>query len=214
MQTGVMQGHFSNRFYSMEQTFEDQQQARRRAAFAAILDQHEAGLLRAARRLCCGNDDDAQDLVQDTVIKGYTAYLSGRFEEGTNARAWLLRILTNGFINTYNHKQRWEDPSDIDSLEIEGKISMRAAKSDQPEVAVMIGKLDEPVEQAIASLSPELRTCVELVDIGELDYAETAKTLGIPIGTVRSRLFRARQQLHRALYKYAEQRGLLPSQAH
>lgn len=211
MQTGVMQRPFTSRFIRMEQTFDDQQQARRRAAFAAILDQHEAGLLRAARRLCCGNDDDAHDLVQDTVVKGYTAYLSGRFEEGTNARAWLLRILTNGFINQYNHKQRWEDPSDIDALEIEGRISMRAAQCDQPEVAVMIGKLDEPVEQAIAGLSPELRACVELVDIGEQDYAETAKTLGIPIGTVRSRLFRARQQLHRALYKYAEQRGLLPA---
>src|SRR5436305_1860469 len=145
----------------MAQPLDEQQQARRRSAFAALVDQHEVSLLRTARRLCCGNDDDAHDLVQDTVIKGYTAYLSGRFEEGTNARAWLLRILTNSFINAYNHKQRWEDPSDIDTLEIEGKISLRAAQCEQPEIAMMIATLDEPVEQAIAALSPDLRACVE-----------------------------------------------------
>jgi RNA polymerase sigma-70 factor (ECF subfamily) len=188
---------------------DEQGHAHRRAAFAALLDQHESALLRAARRLCAGNEDEAQDLVQDAAIKGYTAYLDGRFQPGTHARAWLLRILTNGFINEYHHKKRWDDPSDIDTLEVEGAASLRASAADQPEIALLASTLDEPVERAVASLSPELRACIELVDIGEFDYAETAQTLNIPIGTVRSRLFRARQQLHRALYRYAEQRGLV-----
>jgi RNA polymerase sigma-70 factor (ECF subfamily) len=185
------------------------EQARRRAAFDALLIQHESALLKSARRLCAGNEDAAQDLVQDAVIKGYSAYIDGRFQEGSHARAWLLRILTNGFINDYHHKRRWEDPSDIDALEIDGAASLRASAVDQPETALMASTFDEPVERAIASLSSELRACVELVDIGEQDYAETAKTLNVPIGTVRSRLFRARQQLHRALYGYARQRGLV-----
>ncbi len=187
---------------------DEQSQGRLRVAFAKLLDQHEATLLRAARRLCGGNDDEAQDLVQDALIKGYGAFLAGRYTEGTNARAWLLRILTNGFINGYHHRKRWEDPADIDALELEGAAPLRADVSYQPDTALLACTLDEPVERAVASLSPELRACIELVDIGDMDYAETAATLKVPIGTVRSRLFRARQQLHRALYPYAEQRGL------
>lgn len=188
---------------------DEQSQGRMRAAFAKLVEQHETPLVRAARRLCGGNDDEAQDLVQDALVKGYMAYLGGRFEEGTNARAWLLRILTNGFINGYHHKKRWEDPADIDTLEVEGANSLRASAAEQPDSVLLAGTLDEPVERAVASLSPELRACIELVDIGELDYAETAATLNVPIGTVRSRLFRARQQLHRALAPYARQRGLM-----
>lgn len=188
---------------------DEKNQARLRAAFAKLLDQHEAALVRAARRLCGGNDDEAQDLVQDALVKGYSAYVDGRFAEGTNARAWLLRILTNGFINGYHHKKRWEDPGDIDQLQLDGAISLRASEADQPDAALFAGTLDEPVERAVASLSPELRTCIELVDIGDMDYAAAAVTLNVPIGTVRSRLFRARQQLHRALTPYAEQRGLV-----
>jgi RNA polymerase sigma-70 factor, ECF subfamily len=184
-----------------------------RAAFTALLGQNESALIRAARRLCAGNEDEAQDLVQDTVIKGYNAFVDGRFEEGTNARAWLLRILTNGFINGYNRSKRWDDPTDVADLEAAGAESLRAAPGGQPETALMASTLDEPVERAVAALSPELRACVELVDIGELDYAEAARALDVPIGTIRSRLFRARQQLHRALYKYAEQRGFLAQSA-
>ena len=188
---------------------DEQAQSRLRAAFARLLDQHEAAVVRAARRLCGGNDDEAHDLVQDALIKGYIAYLAGQYQDGTNARAWLLRILTNGFINGYHHKRRWEDPGDIDALEMDGASSLRAPAADQPDTALLACALDEPIERAIAALSPGLRACIELVDIGEMDYAETAATLDVPIGTVRSRLFRARQQLHRALTPYAEQRGLV-----
>ncbi|HLJ56605.1 MAG TPA: sigma-70 family RNA polymerase sigma factor [Chthonomonadaceae bacterium] len=192
---------------------DESSQARLRAAFERLFDAQQGALLRAARRLCGGNDDEAQDLVQDAAIKAYAAYLDGRFEEGTNARAWMLRILTNGFINGYHRKKRWEDPADIDDLEAEGAVSLRAAPADQPGSALFESTLDEPVERAVAALSPDLRACIELVDIGDMDYAETAATLDVPIGTVRSRLFRARQQLHRALTPYAEQRGLLQGRA-
>ena len=184
---------------------------RRREAFTKILSEQETALLRAARRLCGGNEDQAQDLVQDAAIKAYSAFIAGRFQEGTHARAWLLRILTNLYINEYHQRQRRQDPADIGTLTADGVItpaSLRANESEQPEKALFASALSEPVETAIAKLSAELRVCIELVDIGELDYAEAAGALNIPIGTVRSRLFRGRQQLHRLLKEYASHHRL------
>lgn len=184
---------------------------RRREAFTRMLQEQETALLRAARRMCGGNEDQAQDLVQETAIKAYSAYIAGRFQEGSHARAWLLRILTNLFINEYHQRQRWRDPADLDSLMADGFVappSLHAAEGDQPERALFASALSEPVETAIAALSPELRVCIEMVDIGDMDYAETAAALNIPIGTVRSRLFRGRRQLHLLLQDYAREHGL------
>ena len=180
-----------------------------RASYAELIRQHEAELLRTARRLCNGNSDQAQDLVQDTLIRGYEAYLDGRFEIGTNARAWLFRILTNGYINTHRRSSRWEARVDVATLTANGEAgpeATHAAPADRPDMALLASTLDEPLERALATLSEELRVCVILVDIEGLEYAETAVALGIPIGTVRSRLSRARMQLHRTLYNYAHDR--------
>lgn len=190
--------------------------AKRRAAFTQIMEAHEVSLLRAARRMCGTREEMAQDLVQDTLVKAYRAYVDGRFEEGTNARAWLLRILTNCFITDYNRRQKWDATVDVDTLTAEGEIgpeSLRATPADRPEEALMANTLDEPLEKALDNLSNDLRACVVLVDIEELTYDEAALALGVPIGTVRSRLFRARQQLHAILYTYGQQRGLTPARS-
>lgn len=181
----------------------------RRAAFEAILRDVEADLMRAARRLCGRQEDRAQDLAQEAIIKGYQAFIEGRFTLGTNARAWLLRILTNTYITEYNHKQKWDAGVDVETLTAGGEVgpeSLQAHAADQPETALLNATLDEPLERALAALSPELRACVLLVDVEGAEYAEAAQIFQIPIGTVRSRLSRARMQLHDSLYRYAQER--------
>ncbi len=149
--------------------------------------------------------------MQDTLIRGYEAYIRGRFQEGTNAQAWLLRILTNVFLTDYRkHKQHHSDLDPeilIESGDAEPECRA-AALEGQPEAAFLAGILDEPLEQALAALSPEMRVCVVLVDIEGADYKEAADALDIPIGTVRSRLSRARLQLHALLFNYAQERRL------
>src|SRR5688500_4288305 len=90
----------------------EEQLAARRAAFGELARVHEAELLRVARRMCSRDEEHARDLVQDTFVRAYEAYVEGRFRQGSNARAWLLRILTNGFINDYR-RQKWEANVDL-----------------------------------------------------------------------------------------------------
>ena len=97
-------------------TREEPERTARRAAFEGLAKEQQAGLLRAARRLCVGDEDGAQDLVQDTLVAAYAAYLEDRFREGSNARAWLLRIMTNRFLNLSRRRQRWEAGIDLETL--------------------------------------------------------------------------------------------------
>ncbi len=147
--------------------------------------------------------------MQDALIQGYEAFLDGRFTQGTNTKAWLLRILTNRFINSYRRDQRWNSGVDVDSLFAPGVSvpeSLIGAIQDRPDTAIILKTLDEPLEKALASLSEDMRLCVILVDIEGTEYALAAEMLGIPVGTVRSRLSRARAALHTLLYDYALQR--------
>lgn len=158
-------------------------------------------MLRVARRLCQGREDDAQDIVQETLLRGYEAFIDGRFDESTNARAWLLCILNNIFLNEARRRKRQVD-ADVETLIDQGAEhpgSRQFASSEQPEQALMQQALDEPLAIAMASLTPDLRLCVVLVDMEGLEYAEVAKALQIPVGTVRSRLSRARIQLYNHL---------------
>jgi RNA polymerase sigma-70 factor (ECF subfamily) len=185
----------------------------RRAAFNALVEQHGASILRVARRMCGGNDDQAQDLTQDTLVRAYEAWLAGRFQPDTNARAWLLRILTNLFINDYRRRKRWQSDTTWQDIEARegseqaGLETVRAQPEASPEAALLSSVLDEPVERALASLAEGLRLCIVLVDIEGMEYGETAALLRIPIGTVRSRLARARLQLRNQLRDYARQTG-------
>jgi len=196
----------------MEEPAGDEAQARR-AAFAKLARRHEAALMGAALRLCRGDHDWAQDLVQDALVRAYLAYLTGRFREGTNAWPWLLRILTNLFINEYHRRRRYEVGPDLDTLTSSGEagpVQTHAAPQDVPGVALLAGTLDEELERALAMLPEILRLCVLMVDVEGLEYSEAALALNVPIGTVRSRLARGRMKLHDLLQGFARRRGILP----
>ena len=188
------------------------QQLRGRAIFVELLRRHEQDLRRAARRLCLGNEDRAQDLAQDALLRAYDACLNGRFHEGTNTRAWFLRILTNLAINDYHYRRRRQNHVDIAAVTSAGEagpVETHAPAADIPGIALLAETLDEEMEQALTKLSEGLRRCVILVDMERREYAEAAQILGIPVGTVRSRLSRARLQLFGLLHGYAQERRLV-----
>lgn len=180
--------------------------------FIRVVLRCEDDLARSARRLCGGDADRAQDFLQDTLVRAYQACLSGQFREDGNPRAWLLRIMTNLYINDYHHKRRWEGGVEIDSPVVSKKmaeLSHWAAALESPEPLLMRTILDETVERALASLPEKLRQCTVLVDLEGLEYAQAAQSLGVPIGTIRSRLSRSRLLLKSLLWDYAQERRVV-----
>lgn len=176
----------------------------KRQRFGEIARQHQSTLLRIAKNYCQGNDALAQDIVQDALVNGYKAYLENGFQEGTNAKAWLGRILTNVFLNEYRRRKKWDSSKDIE----EG-ADLAAAPSYEPDHTILEQILDGPIEVALTRLPEHQRMCVTLVDIEGLDYAEAATILDCPIGTVRSRLARARTALYEDLVEYGRLRGVV-----
>lgn len=194
----------------MDDTLQTSSYEAKRREFAVLAHTHETALIRASVRLCRGQHDRAQDLAQDTLVRAYQAYLDGRFQHGSSAWPWLLRILTNLFINDLNHRRRWDAGVDLDTLTLSGNAGpaqTHAAPADVPGMDLMARTLDEGLEHVLAMLSDSLRVCVLLADMEGLSYEETAQVLGIPVGTVRSRLARARMKLHDLLQDFAKQHG-------
>ncbi|CAN5517366.1 MAG: sigma-70 family RNA polymerase sigma factor [Acidimicrobiia bacterium] len=158
------------------------------------------------------NPADAEDLVQETLLRGFRSFES--FTEGTNLRAWLFRILTNAYINRYRAKQRRPQETDLAEVEdlylyrrlgnLDAVFSNRSAEDQLLEMFT-----DDEVKQALEDLPENFRLPVLLADVEGFPYKEIAEILDIPIGTVMSRLHRGRKQMHRALYEYAMQRGIL-----
>jgi RNA polymerase sigma-70 factor, ECF subfamily len=175
-----------------------------RQRFGDIAHQHQSTLLRIARNYCRGNDALAQDLVQDALVNGYKAYLDGGFKDGTNAKAWLVRILTNLFLNDYRRKKKWDANQDIE----EGS-EIVASSNYEPDHALLEQILDGPIEVALGRLPEQQRFCVVLVDIEGMDYSEAATVLGCPVGTIRSRLARGRTALYQDLVDYGRARGVV-----
>lgn len=178
--------------------------AEKRLRFGEIARLHQATLLRVASGYCKGNQSLAQDLVQDAFVNGYRAFLEGSFQEGTNAKAWLIRILTNLFLNDYRRRRKWSASQDIE----EG-ADLPASEESRPDRALLERILDGPIEAALGRLPEPQRMCVTLVDIEGLDYAEAATILECPIGTIRSRLARGRVALYEDLVEYGRERGLV-----
>jgi len=147
----------------------------------------------------------AEDLVQDTMLKAYRAW--DRFELGTSARAWLLAIMRNTFINLYRREKREPVTMDLDNVEID-PIHNPAEESD-PEGAFFDRIVDENILRALDDLPSEFREVMILSDVEGFPYAEIAATLGIPVGTVKSRLFRARKLMQANLYKHAVEMGYI-----
>jgi RNA polymerase sigma-70 factor, ECF subfamily len=156
------------------------------------------------------NPSDAEDLVQDTYLRAFRGFAG--FKEGTNLKAWLYRILTNSFINTYRKKQREpqtvDGPDDIDEWYLYDRLGGRSVEvSAENEVLDQIPDAD--VKAALESLSENFRLAVLLADVEGFSYKEIAEIMNVPIGTVMSRLHRGRKALEKALWETAKERGLV-----
>ncbi len=152
------------------------------------------------------DEDDAKDLVQETYLKAYRFIES--FQEGTNAKAWLFRILKNSFINDF--RKRSKEPSKVDYQEVE--TFYNSEDIDEPitsdlRVDALRDMIGDEVSNALNSLAIDFRTVIILCDLEGFTYEEMAKILDIPIGTVRSRLHRARNLLKDKLQAYATSMG-------
>jgi RNA polymerase sigma-70 factor (ECF subfamily) len=163
----------------------------------------------AAMRLT-RNPSDAEDLVQETYLRAFRGF--GGFQEGTNLKAWLYRILTNQFINTYRKRQREpqivEGPDDLDEWYLYDKLGGRSVEA-SAEAEVLDQIPDADVKNALESLPENFRIPVLLADVEGFSYKEIAEIMETPIGTVMSRLHRGRKALEKALWETARARGLV-----
>ena len=179
------------------------------AEFTTEAMQYAQSLYSTALRMTC-NQSDAEDLVQETYLKAFRSY--GSFETGTNLKAWLFRILTNTFINTYRAKQRRPQESDLGSVEdlfLYKRLPSLAGLSESAEEQLLDLFPAAEVREAIENLPETFLLPMLLNDVEGFSYKEVAKILDIPIGTVMSRLHRGRKTMQEALYDYASQRHLI-----
>jgi RNA polymerase sigma-70 factor (ECF subfamily) len=192
----------------VEETAE-QRRARFEREALPFLDQLYAAAMRMTR-----NPADAEDLVQETFVKAYAAF--HQFEPGTNLKAWLYRILTNTFINTYRKRQRQPQQSASETIE---DWQLAAAESHtstglrSAEMEALDHLPDSDVKEALQRLPEDFRLAVYLADVEGFSYKEIAEIMGTPIGTVMSRLHRGRRGLQRLLGDYARERGLVRASA-
>jgi len=155
------------------------------------------------------NPADAEDVVQETFLKAYRAY--NTFQEGTNLKAWLYRILTNTYINRYRKQQR--RPSEVELGELQDLYLFRrlgepSGAEQSTEDSVLESMVDTDIKAALESLPERFRMPVLLADVEGFSYKEIAEIVDVPIGTVMSRLHRGRKALQKKLWSLAEQRGL------
>lgn len=155
-----------------------------------------------------GDSDDANDLLQETYLKAFRFF--DKFEKGTNCKAWLFSIMKNTFINTYRKQSK--EPDKVDYEDVENFYeNIKASSTDDAhlEKEIFDNLLDDELSEAISGLPEDFRTVILLCDIEGYSYEEIADFVDIPVGTVRSRLHRARKMLYTKLYKYAEKKGYM-----
>jgi RNA polymerase sigma-70 factor (ECF subfamily) len=159
-------------------------------------------LYNVALRLC-SDASDAEDLVQETFVKAYRSW--DRYERGTNCRAWLLTIMRNTFISKFRRESRRPAPVSFES--VDGTTVLESPQPEDPEEWLSRFTVGEEVERAIQELPEEFRLPVVFRDVGGMRYDEIAEILGVPVGAVKSRLFRGRRRLRRRLHEYALETG-------
>jgi len=182
------------------------------ARFTDLAMEYMPALYSAALRMT-RNPSDAEDLVQETYLKAYRAF--GGFGEGTNLKAWLYRILTNTYINTYRAAKRRPEISDVEDVE-DLYLYRRLAPGDgrvgrSAEDVALESFTDEDVKAAIESLPDAFRIAVLLADVEGFSYKEIAEITDVPIGTVMSRIHRGRRALQKALANSEAAQGLVAS---
>jgi RNA polymerase sigma-70 factor (ECF subfamily) len=185
------------------------------AQFAEQAMQYMGSLYSAALRMT-RNPADAEDLVQETYLKAYRAF--GTFKEGTNLKAWLYRILTNTYINSYRARRRRPEQTDLDEVEdlylyrrLGGLEAANAGRSAEEQVLEHFTEAD--VKAAVEALPDQFRMAVLLADVEGFSYKEIADILEVPIGTVMSRLHRGRKALQKTLLDFGKERGLVDQAA-
>jgi RNA polymerase sigma-70 factor (ECF subfamily) len=168
----------------------------------AFTDQLYAAALRYTK-----NPEDARDLVQDTYLKAFTSF--HQFEEGTNLRAWLYRVLTTTFINTYRKDQRRPQvaQAELEDWQVAQAQSHTSDLGKSAEVEALENLPDSDIKRALQEIPEEFRMVVYLADVEGFSYKEIAEIVGVPGGTVMSRLHRGRKQLREKLADYAKDLG-------
>jgi RNA polymerase sigma-70 factor (ECF subfamily) len=187
--------------------------AERTMRFEAEALQHVDQLYSAALRMT-RNPADAEDLVQEAFTKAFASF--HQYRPGTNLKAWLYRILTNTYINTYRKKQRQPQQAQTDEIEdwqlaraeAHSSVGLRSAETE-----ALDHLPDSDVKQALQSIPEDFRMAVYYADVEGFAYKEIAEIMGTPIGTVMSRLHRGRRALRAQLQDYARERGLVPAGA-
>ena len=190
---------------SMESPQERQERFERDAM--PLLDQLYSAALRLTR-----NPQDAEDLVQDTFAKAFASF--HQYKDGTNLKAWMYRILTNTFINSYRKKQREPLQSDAEGVEDWQLVRAEAHTSRglrSAETEALDNLPDSDVKKALQEIPSDFRMAVYFADVEGFSYKEIAEIMGTPIGTVMSRLNRGRSLLRDLLADYARERGLIPA---
>jgi RNA polymerase sigma-70 factor, ECF subfamily len=168
---------------------------------------HEDALYNYALKIS-GNSDDAQDLVQETYYKAYRHF--DKFQTGTNSKAWMFMILKNSFINDYRKSKR--EPYKLDYEQIQNfyeNVKSDRAQENNLDKEFYNDLLDDELTEAIDQLPTKMREVFLLCDLDGNSYEETADLVGCPVGTVRSRLHRARHMLQETLFDYAKEKGFL-----